>query len=78
MRRGTYKHVALSLAIGGFLLLGLLLAPNDVLGIVRAAPIDLFVTPGGEGDCSQGDPCHLHVALSQAVDGDSLYLSQGT
>ncbi|RMF29521.1 MAG: hypothetical protein D6759_13685, partial [Chloroflexi bacterium] len=44
----------------------------------RAAGNTLFVTPGGTGDCSQAAPCDLQTALSQATDGDTIYLAQGT
>jgi len=78
MNLGKYKHIVFSLAAGGLLLVGLFLLLNETPQIARAAPGDLFVTPGGGGDCSQGNPCDLQTALSQAVDGDTLYLAQGT
>jgi hypothetical protein len=40
---------------------------------------DLFVKPAGSGSaCSQAAPCTLASALAQALDGDTLYLAQGT
>jgi len=47
-------------------------------GTALAHPDYLFVTPGGTGDCSQVAPCGLQTALSQADDGDVIYLAQGT
>ncbi len=44
----------------------------------RADPGNLFVTPGGGGDCSQASPCGLPAALSAAGDGDAIYLAAGT
>ena len=78
MNPNTYKRLVFSLATGGLLLAGLFLLLNETPQIARAAPGDLFVTPGGGGDCSQGNPCDLQTALGLAVDGDTLYLAQGT
>lgn len=39
---------------------------------------DLFVSPGGGGDCSQASPCDLQTALGTALDGDRIYLAAGT
>ncbi len=37
-----------------------------------------FVTPSAGGGGSQGSPCSLETALNSAVDGDVLYLGEGT
>ncbi len=78
MNPGKYKHAVFNLAASGLFLAGLFLLLNEAPQTARAAPGDLFVTPGGGGDCSQGNPCDLQTALTQAVDGDTLYLAQGS
>ena len=78
MNLGKYKRIVFNLAASQLFLVGLFLLLNESPQIARAAPSDLFVTPGGSGDCSQGNPCDLQTALSQAVDGDILYLAQGS
>ena len=78
MNLGKYKRIVFSLAASQLFLVGLFLLLNEAPQIARAAPSDLFVIPGGGGDCSQGNPCGLQTALSQAVDGDILYLAQGS
>jgi hypothetical protein len=50
---------------------------NGTSQVARAALGDLFVSPSGGGDCSQGNPCDLQTALSAAGDSDVIYLSQG-
>ena len=57
---------------GTLFLLGLL------SGLALASSGDLFVSPGGSGDCSQPSPCDLHTALTLASDGDTVYVAQGT
>ena len=79
MGLGKYQPVIFSLAVGGFLLVGLLLLLNGVSQIARAAPGVLFVKPDGAGTaCSQANPCDLQTALSQATDGDTIYVATGT
>ena len=78
MNLGKYKRIVFNLAASQLFLVGLFLLLNEAPQIARAAPSNLFVTPGGSGDCSQGNPCDLQTALSQAVDGDTLYLAQGS
>lgn len=39
---------------------------------------DYFVSPNGEGNCSQSSPCSLPAALSKAEDGDTIIFAQGT
>ncbi|MGB9724109.1 MAG: right-handed parallel beta-helix repeat-containing protein [Chloroflexia bacterium] len=56
-----------------------LLAGMSVLLPVYADPGTLFVKPASTGTaCTQATPCALQAALSQATDGDTLYLAQGT
>jgi hypothetical protein len=78
MNINRYKHIVFSMATGGLLLVGLFVLLNGAPQIARANPGDLFVTPGGSGDCSQGNPCDLQTALSAASDGDTVYMAQGT
>jgi len=77
MKHDRLSHIVLSLTAGGLLLLGLFCLLNEKPLLVRAAPGDLFVRPFGSGDCSQGNPCDLDSALSQAIEGDTLYVAQG-
>lgn len=40
--------------------------------------ITLFVSPTGSGSaCSQAGPCDLQTALTQAANGDAIYVAQG-
>jgi len=78
MNPNTTKRLVFSLATGGLLLTGLFLLLNGAPPIARADPGDLFVTPGGGGDCSQSNPCDLQTALGAATDGDTIYLGAGT
>ena len=60
--------------------LGLTLALLAGLQMAQATPAatDLFVKPTGGGSaCSQAAPCTLQTALSQAVDGDTIYVAGG-
>jgi hypothetical protein len=61
----------LAAVAGALFLMGLL------SGLALASPGDLFVSPGGSGDCSQSDPCDLLMALTLASDGDTVYVAQG-
>lgn len=74
----NYKRVVFSLAIGCLFLAGMFSLLREPAQIVSAAPGDLFVTPGGSGDCSQSSPCDLQSALGMATDGGTLYLAAGT
>ncbi|HEY80936.1 MAG TPA: hypothetical protein G4O05_07655, partial [Caldilineae bacterium] len=79
MNINKYKHIVSSLAVGGLLLIGLFLLLNGTSQIVHADTGDLFVVPTGSGTaCSQASPCSLQTALSQATDGDTIYLAEGT
>lgn len=73
-----FIRIASSLALGGLLWGGLFLLLNGAPQIARADPGNLFVTPGGSGDCTQHSPCALQTALIQAQDGDTIYLTKGT
>jgi len=85
------KHLitktGLALALGLGLMLILLLGLGKVEGggvgarprVVLAAPGHLFVTTDGTGTaCTQGAPCTLQTALSQATTGETIYVAQGT
>lgn len=78
MNLGKYKAIVFSMVTGSLLLAVLFLLLSPTPQIVRADPVDLFITPGGGGDCSQAAPCDLQTALSAANNGDSLYLAEGT
>ena len=73
-----YKRIIISLSASGLLLLGIFLVLSGSTQIARANPGDLFVTTTGGGDCSQPNPCDLQTALGMAVDGDSIYIAEGT
>jgi hypothetical protein len=38
----------------------------------------MFVSPGGDGDCSQSNPGELQACLNLASDGNTIYLAEGT
>ena len=78
MNLNTTKRLVFSLTTGGLLLAGLFLFLNGTPPVARADPVDLFVTTGGGGDCSKGNPCDLQTALGMATDGDTVYLGGGT
>jgi hypothetical protein len=72
-----HKRVVLSVAACGLLLVGLFLHLAGASQSARAGSGDLFVTPGGDGDCSQGDPCDLQTALGLASNGGTVYVASG-
>jgi hypothetical protein len=78
MNLNRYERIVFSMTTGGLLLVGLFVLLNRASQIAYADPGDLFVTPGGSGDCSQGNPCDLQTALSAASDDDTVYMAQGT
>jgi parallel beta-helix repeat protein len=79
VKSGRYNHIVCSVITGGPLLIGLFLLLNATSRIVCAAPKTLFVTTAGTGTaCAQAAPCLLQTALTQAQDGDSIYVAQGT
>lgn len=72
------KHLIVSLAAGGLLLIALFLFLKNSLPIARAAPAYLFVSPAGSGnECTQASPCALQTALASAADGDAIYSAAG-
>lgn len=75
MNLSKSKHIVSNLATSGLLLIGLFLlgAPQ----MARADAGDLFVSPVGSGDGSQGNPCDLQTALGLARDGDTVYIAGG-
>ena len=72
-----HEHIVHSLVAGGLLLVGLFLLLSGVPQIARADAGDLFVSPSGSGDCSQGNPCDLQTALGTASEGDAIYIAGG-
>jgi hypothetical protein len=77
MNVSKYKRVGFSLVAGGLLLVGLLLLLSGTPQMARADLGDLFVTPGGGGDCSQAAPCDLQTALGAASAGETIYMAAG-
>jgi putative cofactor-binding repeat protein len=78
MNLSKYKHIVFSVATGSLLLVGLFLLLNGTSQLARADPGVLFVSPTGSGSvCSQSEPCALQTALSQANDGDTIYVAEG-
>ena len=78
MRPGKFTSFMFTLAIGGFLLAGLLLLMTSVSPVAGAASGVLFAKPHGTGTaCTQAHPCDLEAALTQATNGDTIYLAQG-
>jgi len=71
------KHIVTRLATGGLVLVVLFLLLNGAPHMARAGTTDLFVSPAGSGDCSQGNPCDLQTALGTASDGDTIYIAGG-
>ncbi|RCK73791.1 MAG: Fibronectin type III domain protein [Anaerolineae bacterium] len=78
MKRRKIEAILFCLALSGLLVVGLFLVLSQTAQEVRASPGQLFVTPGGSGDCSQSNPCNLQTALSSSNNGDEIYLAQGT
>lgn len=78
MKRRKIEAILFCLALSGLLVVGLFLVLSQTAQGVRASPGQLFVTPGGSGDCSQSNPCNLQTALSSSNNGDEIYLAQGT
>jgi len=66
--------------VGSMLLcIGFLLPLSQVGQLALAGPAVWYVAPSGSGTlCSQSHPCSLQTALSAAVDGDTVRVSQGT
>jgi hypothetical protein len=78
MGRLTHNTI-IALALGVGLTLALVWTLNAHPRPVLADPGDLFVTTDGSGTaCTQDTPCSLQTALEQAVDGDTIYVAQGT
>ena len=60
-------------------MVGLFLLLNGTSQVARADPGDLFVSSSGSGSaCTQAAPCALQTALSQAANGDTIYVAGGT
>jgi uncharacterized repeat protein (TIGR01451 family) len=72
-------RVVLSLAAGVLLLAVLLLLLDGAFHVAYADPGALFATTDGTGtDCTQSQPCALREAVAQAINGDTIYVGQGT
>jgi len=78
MKLDKYKQFVSSVAAGALLVVGLLLLLNATSQAAPAAPVDLFVAPGGSGAvCSQLSPCPLQIALGLAINGDTILRGGG-
>ncbi len=76
---GKNVRVILSLAVGGLLLAGLLLLLEGTYNVAHADPGILFVKVNGSGtDCTVSQPCALDEAMTQAIEGDTIFVAQGT
>ena len=72
-------RLALSLGVTALLVVGLFMLCGMTARTAGADAGTLFVTPLGSGAaCTQAQPCALQTALTQATDGDTLYLAGGT
>lgn len=79
MKLGKSTHIVLSLGVGSLLVVGLLALLGEPSQIVRADPGTLFAsTFGTDTACTQSSPCSLQTALSQASDGETVYVAGGT
>jgi hypothetical protein len=47
-------------------------------GPASAVAADAYASPTGTGDCSAGNPCSLHAAVSTVTGGDDVLLADGT
>ncbi len=77
MNLSTCERVVFSLATFSVLAAGLFLLLTGTAPKAVADGDNVFVMPGGSGDCAQANPCDLQTALSTATDGDTLYLGEG-
>jgi hypothetical protein len=66
------RRARLAVVIGGAAALTAAASP------ARAIAADAYASPGGAGDCSAGDPCSLHAAVSTVTGGDDVLLADGT
>jgi len=77
-RTDEHRRVALSLAAGGLLLVGLLLGLSGMSPAVHADPGILYVAPGG--NCGGATPCFATIqeAVDAASPGDEIRVATGT
>jgi hypothetical protein len=79
MKLGKSTYIALCLGIGSLLVVGLSALLGEPARIALADQGMLFVsTLGGGTECSQSNPCGLQTALSEASDGETIYVAGGT
>jgi hypothetical protein len=78
MTHQKFAHMIYSFVLGFLFLVSVFLLSSSPQSPARAIPVNLFVTPGGGGDCSQANPCDLQTALDNAFDYDTLYVAQGS
>jgi len=74
-----FQRLCAALGVGLLALAGLLLLLSLQPTPALADPGTLFVKPDGTGTaCTQDNPCSLQTALTQAADGDTIYVATGT
>ena len=79
MNLTKHTHCIFNMLSGRLLLAGLFLLLNGVLQTAYAAPVDLFVSITGSGvACTQATPCALQTALTNSLDGDTVYIAEGS
>ena len=79
MNLAKHTHCIFNMLSERLLLVGLFLLLNGVLQTAYAAPVDLFVSITGSGvACSQATPCALQTALTNSLDGDTVYIAEGS
>jgi hypothetical protein len=77
MQNRAFEYVLSSIAIAILVVIGVLCFAGAQ--VARAEPGKLFVKQSGTGSaCTQAQPCLLETALGKALQGDIIYLSQGT
>ncbi|HZD57987.1 MAG TPA: right-handed parallel beta-helix repeat-containing protein [Anaerolineales bacterium] len=77
MQTRGFRYFLHSIATAALILIGVLSFTGAQ--VAQAAPGQLFVKPNGTGTlCTQAQSCALGTALGKALQGDSIYLAQGT
>ena len=77
MSLDKYRNTVLSVT-AGLLSLVFFLFFTGISQASYASSKSLFVIPNGSGTCSKTDPGDMRTALSLAIDGDTIYLAEGT
>src|SRR5262245_32556894 len=67
-----------ALGLAGLLSAGALMLVFQLVQAAPAAPARFVAANGAGSTCTQATPCQLQQALSLAVNGDLIYVKQGT